>query len=343
MNQQKEGNAMPHQNLNNKKNDFTDVEQYLLWLEHNVEKEKHPEKLKDFFLTTNDSYSQCIGLEYLLMYGYDQELSVLIDKNKKSKHQENQDWAYLYQLIIAKQNRLIKHDCILKRAQKIETTDPNLQCIQLFLIMSIHYDLFENEMLVNRLDELQEKVDRVNHRILGPLLNQRLKLILFNHYWMKNEIILARKYGFEALSETINNYHLANLHVNLSLSYIFEDFESAKYHLNEALIIADTNNISRLVNIIKNQNIPFIYAHFNQLNDLTTPIKSEQAHLAIARGDLKEAQQLLSEVTEDTPFTKYYMGRAYQDRRLLLQSYNSFLHQSDYFFARLPLTALKKL
>lgn len=335
---------MPHQSINNQKFYSIDVEQYLFWLEDNVEKEKHPEKLKDFFLKTNDSYSQCIGLEYLLMHGYDQELLVLIDKNEKSKHQENREWAYLYQLIIAKQKRLIKHDCILEKAEKLKSNDCNFQSIQLFLIVSVYIDLFENEILANRLDELQEKVNQVNHRIFSPLVNHRLRLILFNHYWKKNEIILARKYGFEALPNTINSYHLANLHINLSLSYIFDDFESTKYHLNEAYKIAKAQKFSRLINMIEHRNKPFIYAHFNKPNNITTPIKSEQAHLSIARGNLLEAQQILSEVTENTPFTKYYLGRAHQDHKLLLQSYNEFLeYRSDYFFARLPLTALKKL
>lgn len=337
---------MSHRNFSAYKTEicFMNAEQYLIWLESYVDIEEHPKKLKDFFLITNDSYSQCVGLEYLLMYGYYAELDKLIEKNKHHANKQNQEWAYLYELIIAKQKRALKHGELLAQAQDFKTDDLSLQCIQQFFIISLYFDMFEYEMLANKLDTLSENMKKINHRVLIPLLKQRLKLVLFNHYWKRNEMILARKHGFEALDGTNNSYHLANLHINLSLSYTLDDFESAHYHLNEALTIAKDKNITRLIELIRNQNIPFIYAHFNQPNDIITPIKSEQAHLAIARGELLTAQQLLSEVTEDTPFTKYYLGRAYQDRRLLLQSYNEFLeYRSDHFFARLPLTALKKL
>ncbi|WP_440897952.1 AimR family lysis-lysogeny pheromone receptor [Amphibacillus sp. Q70] len=323
---------------------FMNVEQYLIWLESYVDIEEHPKRLKEFFLKTNDPYSLCVGLEYLLMYGYYTELDKLVERNKHHKNNQNREWAYLYELVIAKQKRTYKRRELLEKAQRFKTDDIPLQCIQLFFMISLYFDLFEHEMLANKLDILLEKIKKVNYPVLAPLLNRRLNLVLFNHYWIRNEMILARKHGFEALDGTDNSYHLANLHINLSLSYIFESFESAKYHLNEALLIAKEKNIPRMIEIINQHNMPFIYAHFNRPDGITTPIKSEQAHLAIAKGELITAQRLLSEVTEDTPFTKYYLGRAYQDRRLLLQSYNEFLeYRRDHFFARLPLTALKKL
>lgn len=321
-----------------------DAEHYSVWLEMHVDIEEHPNRLKNFFLNTNDPYSQCVGLEYLLMNGYYSELDELIEKNRHHANYKNQEWANLYRLIMAKQSRAINHTKLLSMAQDFKTEDPSLQCIQLFFIISLHFDMFEYEILANKLDLLTDKIKKVNHRILGPLLNQRLKLVQFNHYWKRNEMLLARKHGFDALAQTNNKRILANLHINLSLSYIFDDFESAKYHLDETIKFAKEIKLTRLLNLVNNNNIPFIYAHFNQPNNIVTPVKSEQAHLAIARGDLLTAQQLLSEVTEDTPFTKYYLGRAHQDRRLLLQSYNEFLEQrSDHFFARLPLTALKNL
>lgn len=321
-----------------------DIEEYYSWLNTHVDIDRHPERLTTFFLSTKDSYSQCIGLEYLLMHGYHDELRQLIGKNKQSRDKLNREWAKFYQLIIENQQKMISHDKFLSKLHKKETTDPHLECIKLFMIISVHFNLKEFGTLANILDELTIKVKSVKHPILEPLLNQRLELVLFNYYWIRNEMILARKHGFEALDLTTNQYHLANLHVNLSLSYIFDDFASAKYHNQEALNIAKENNYQRLIKMIEENNTPFLYAHFNQPDGITTPVKSEQAHLAIARGDLEEARQLLSEVTESTPFIKYYLGLAHQDRHLLIQSYNQFIEsRSDHFFARLPLTALQNM
>lgn len=321
-----------------------DAEAYFYWLESHVDKQDHPRLLRDFFMTTNDAYSQCVALEFLYMYGYFDLVEQMIEKNKQSKNKVNRDWAYVFELIMAKLNRQVHLELLLEGAQRLNTEDPALSCINQVFIISIHFDMFEYEILGNKLDRLLIQIKTISDPIIAPLINQRLELVLFHNYWRRNEMILARKHGFNALAGTKNRYALANLHINLSLSYIFDEFESAIFHLNESKKNAESLNLTWIIDMIDNQNIPFLCAHFNRACDIKTPVKSEQAHLAIARGDLKLAQHLLSEVTEDTPFTKYYVGRAYQDRRILLQAYNEFIEKrSDHFFARLPLTALKAL
>ena len=324
--------------------DFRDADHYLSWLKTHHDVESHPEKLKTYFLKTTDSYSQCIGLEFLLMNGYVEAFDQLLEQNNQSRSKRNREWAYLYNLFMMKQKRALSKSELLELAQNFRTDEVELQCIQLFLEISIYFDIFDYSMVANRLDPLRDKLKQVNHPILSPLLKQRLNLVLFHHYWKRNEMVLARKYGFESLVNTTNIRYLANLHINMSLSYIFDDFDLANYHLNETIRLAEKNDLPRLIAAVENSNKPFIYAHFKRADGIETTNKSEQAHLALARGDLKTAKRILSEVTEDTPFTKYYIGRACQDRRILLQSYNEFLeHRSDHFFARLPLTALQTL
>ncbi|WP_067841050.1 AimR family lysis-lysogeny pheromone receptor [Amphibacillus sediminis] len=336
-NLQVQAEAFEHKDLN--------AEEFYAWLIENVPKSKQSQILRDYFMITKNPYSMCIGLEFLFMHGYYQELNELIKKNIDiHKHNElNQNWANLFKLILAKQHRIYPIDYILKQTQLIKAIDLPLKCLRELFILSIYFDIFEYEIVANKLDHLKVEVQAVQHPLLVQLFGQRLDRILFFYYWKRNEMLLARKHGFSALSEINNRVQLANLHVNFSLSYIFDDFESSVYHLEEAYKIATEENITRLIRLIENQNKPFIYAHFNQPGDITTPDKSEQAHLAIARGEFKCAQSLLSEVPE-TPFTKYYLGRAYQDRRILLQAYNDFIEKrSDHFFARLPLVALKNL
>lgn len=323
---------------------FKDAHQYLSWLQLNSDINTHPDKLKAFFVSTNDLYSQCIGLEFLLMNGFMPEFEQLLERNRNSRSKVNREWAFIYDLFLMKQKRVRSKSQLLELVQHFNTEDAALQCTQLFLEIALYFDIFEYGILANRLEELIRKLYAVTDPILRPLFKQRMNMVLFHHYWKRNEMVLARKYGFDALVNMTNIRYLANLHINLSLSYIFEDFELANYHLDETIRIAKEHNLPRLITSVENNNRPFIYAHFNIPNQLDTPIKSVQAHLALARGDFSTAQRILSEVTEDTPFTKYYIGRAFQNRRILLQSYNEFIEQrSDHFFARLPLTALRTL
>ncbi|WP_440896538.1 AimR family lysis-lysogeny pheromone receptor [Amphibacillus sp. Q70] len=320
------------------------AEDFSHWLDMHVPKNEHERTMRDFFMTTNDSYSMCIGLEFLFMNDYYPELYQLIEKNKTYPNRLNQNWATFFELTMAKHQGTMPLTKILAQLQRIKTDDLALKCLIQFLTISIQIVFYDFDLIVNKLEQFREDSNKIHHSILRPYIQHRLDRALFVHYWKRNEMILARKFGYRALAGIHNRIHLAYLHINLSSSFIFDDFNSAIYHLEEAHKIVTEKNITNLVEMIEERNIPFIYAHFNKPEGITTSDKSEQAHLALARGDLALAKELLSEITEITPFTKYYLGRAHQDERLLIQSCNDFIEkQSDHFFARLPLTALNKL
>lgn len=320
------------------------AEQFYIWLNEHVAQLDHDRALRDYFLATRDPYSMCVGLEYLFANDHILELKQLIARNKELPFQLNRDWAFFFELSLAKQDSTLPLEKILEQLKLIKTTDRALKCLIKYLSFSIHYIFFRNGWIINELAQFQADVKKVNHIVLLPLLEHRLDRALFFYYWKSNEMLLARKYGYNALAGTFNRTSLANLHNELSFTYIFDDFNSTIYHIKEAYRIAKERNVKRLIKIIEIQNIPFIHAHFNKPEGIITSDISEQAHLAIARGEPKLAESLLTKVTKVTPFTKYYLGRARQDSRLLIQSYNEFIEkQGDHFYARLPLNALNTL
>ncbi|WP_067841430.1 AimR family lysis-lysogeny pheromone receptor [Amphibacillus sediminis] len=320
------------------------AEQFYIWLNEHVAQLDHDRALRDYFLATRDPYSMCVGLEYLFANDHILELKQLIARNKELPFQLNRDWAFFFELSLAKQDSTLPLEKILEQLKLIKTTDRALKCLIQYLAFSVHIIFSENGLIVNKLDQFEEDVKEVNHIVLLPLLEHRLDIAQFFFHWKSNEMLLARKYGYNALAGTYNRANLANLHNHLCLTYIFDDFDSAIYHLEEAYRIGKELKMKRLLTIINHQNRPFIYAHFNKPEGIITSDISEQAHLAIARGELKLAESLLTKVTKVTPFTKYYLGRARRDSRLLRQSYNDFIEkQGDHFFARLPLNALNTL
>ena len=135
--------------------DFRDADHYLSWLKTHHDVEVHPEKLKTYFLKTTDSYSQCIGLEFLLMNGYVEAFDQLLEQNNQSRSKRNREWAYLYNLFMMKQKRALSKSELLELAQNFRTDEVELQCIQLFLEISIYFDIFDYSMVANRLDPLR--------------------------------------------------------------------------------------------------------------------------------------------------------------------------------------------
>ncbi|WP_117168429.1 AimR family lysis-lysogeny pheromone receptor [Paraliobacillus sediminis] len=327
-----------------KMDEITNLEQFITVASMENEEDTTIQKTCEYCLITKNEVDWRIGMHFLYTNGFYEETQFLIDKNKKSKNQINHKWAAVYELVLARRFRSIPHHEILKKLQKFKTEDTNLQFIIKQTLLSTNFDMFDYGSFNALLEELQGLLLKLDNHVLISLAHINLDQLFFVYYWKSNEVILARKYGFRLLNKMYNKKQKAHLHVNLSLTYIFDDFNACMYHLNQARLMAEEFQDNRLLNMIRNQNYPFICAHFQQTDNVASPNNSEQAHLEIARGNLIKAQGLLEPVTQVTPFIKYYLGLAHQDRKLLISSYNDFIEKrSDYFFARLPLHALQNL
>ncbi|SEN91011.1 hypothetical protein SAMN04488134_102256 [Amphibacillus marinus] len=320
------------------------AEQFKSWLAEDVAEKDHNKAWCQYYKNTTDSYSMCIGMEFLYAHNFHQDLLQLLKKNKASLIKNNQDWARFFELTLAFDSDSLSFSIIYQQLNVITTNDPALKAFISALKISLQLMHYNFTWVGEELEDFRDKTYQVSHPILRPFVLNRLEKILFFYHWKRNDMLLARKYGFNLLTRATNHLYLAELNVNLSLTYIFDDFNSASFHLEEAYRIATTLKVDRLINMIEQRNRPFIYAHFNKPEGIVTNDRNEQAHLALVRGNLHEVERLLADIKDHTPFTKYFLGRARQDRHLLQQSYNEFIEQrSDYFFARLPLNILKEL
>ncbi|GGB52224.1 hypothetical protein F3157_22545 [Virgibacillus dakarensis] len=284
------------------------------------------------------------GMEFLFTNGYLHDLQLLINKNRESESKSNREWAEVYQLVVDRAEFRAYPRKLLRQLEFCHTDDPELRCVIEFLKISIHFDLREFGKIGNFLDKQTSLFDEVDDTLLLSFFNSRLYQTLFIYYWTRNELIVARKYAFRVLNETTNNRTAVNMHINLGLTYTFDTYFQGMYHLNEALRLAKKLNYQDGINIINQQNIPFLSAHFKKFEGITTDDKSEQAHLEIAKGNHAKGIELLNQLKIDSPFKMYYLGIAKRDKNILLRSYNYFIEKrSDYFFSKLPLSVLANM
>lgn len=283
------------------------------------------------------------GMEYFYTNGHYDELQKLIDKNAESANESNRKWAKVYQL---SKDRYMKLDKVkilspqdvIERANSIRTDEPALICVIEFLKLGVYNQLNEFGQIGNFLDKQPGLFDQIEDQFLKKSFQIRLYQNLFVYHWFRNELIIARKYAFQIINLTTNSEVKSNMHISLGLTYTFDTYHQGMYHLNEALYIAKQSKIYKNINRIQNKNIPFLSAHFKQVEGITTTDKSEQAHIEIAKGNLHEANKILKNMEINSPFKLYYLGMATQDRNILLKSYKIFItRRSDYFFSRLPL------
>ena len=283
------------------------------------------------------------GMEFLYINGFYEDLQQLIIKNQQSNDQSNRQWAAIYQLIIDRRtNRYSPHE-LLQTINQMHTTEPELRCLIEFVKVTAFYDLNQFSKIGNFLHIQQQLMDAIEDRLLVSYFNIRLYHIMLTYYLIRNEVIMARKYAYRVLNQTDNIRTKASIHIKLGLSYTFDTYEQGIYHFREALKIAEENNFYNVSYVIQHHNIPFLSAHFNKTENIFTDDKSEQAHLEIAKGNNQTAIEILNELPMDSPFQLYYMGKAKQDKDILLESYNFFIQKrSDYFFSRLPLRVLQE-
>lgn len=302
------------------------------------------ELMRNFCLQSTSMDIQKKGMEFLYINGFHDELQLLIRKNRASNNTSNREWAEIYQILADRRLKLYSPHKLLQTINRISTSEPELLCLIEFVKVTAYYDLNQFNRIGNFLDIHQYLIEAIEDRLLVSYFNMRLNQILLSYYLIRNEIILARKYAYRILNQTENERTKANTHIKLGLSYTFDTYSQGMYHLSEALKIARENNLLNIIDIINNRNIPFLSAHFNKLENITTNDISEQAHIEIAKGNNARAIELLNELPMDSPFQLYYMGKVKQDKDLLLKSYKLFIgKRSDYFFSRLPLNAIRNM
>jgi len=287
---------------------------------------------------------QRISMEFLYMNGYYKDLQVMIHKNEKSQNPLNREWSKYYQLQLDQRLKVRSATEVIEVAEQMQTNSPELQCLIEFIKISAYYSLSDFAKIGNFSHDQPDLFRSIDDRLLVSYFTVRTYQNLFIYHWTRNEVIIARKYAYQILNQIIDLKVKTSLHINMALSYTFDTYSQAMYHLSEALKLSQDHNFHYYAHIIKNNNIPFISAHFNETEGITSQDKSEQAHLEIARGNYSTAIQLLEGLEQTDPFTLYYMGRAHQDEDLLQQSYHSFVYDwGDYFYARLPLNALRNM
>jgi hypothetical protein len=300
---------------------------------------------KDYCLRSSSLDIQKKGMEFLYMNGYCPELTKMIEKNKKSDNPSNQTWGEVYQAVFDRKAGTVPPQVIIQKLDKIETDEPELISIIEISKVICYVEMHMFSALADFLDHYQQWFSQVKDPAFLSYLNIRLELLLMYYYLSKNLVILSRRSANRLLHEDhISPYIKVSAHTHLGFSYMFDSYAQTMTHMQKAMQIAYDNNYDRVIDVFKNRNIPFIAAHFNQADNITSNDKSEQAHLEIAKGNHERAIEILNELPLDTPFQLYYMGKAKQDKKLLCHASNQFIEQrSDYFFSRLPLSELAKM
>lgn len=308
--------------------------------------------MKQLCLETEEPFNQRIALEYLYSNGLFEELEILIEKNHQSSNKSNQIWAKFYQLLYERKKiapKQVRQSSSWKQIQAMErwrVEEDNYPVHFLKCLVHIYHFFDTNQY--GKVGTYKQRMREYFSQIRDPLLHELFKLrmneILLVYHWKRNELILSRKYGYELLNSLSNKRKLIDVHNILAQGYLFESYDQAISHVMSAMEIAQSIGYERAIYGITNYTLPFISAYHGKTEGVTTEDHAEKAHIALANGDRNTCIRILDKIEDKTPFQIYYLGKAKKDRDLLITSYRRFIEErDDYFYAKLPLEALKEL
>ncbi|MBM7571244.1 AimR family lysis-lysogeny pheromone receptor [Aquibacillus albus] len=349
----KQQGTMPHDNLDNFSIDGKELPLYQVFqiinaTTTNTQQAIH--QIKDFCLSTTSEENLRTSLEFLYSYGFLTELDQQIERNLQIENPVNQRWARLYQIIRdrrqekAKPYDYTRTDNYLERLEALDIQDKESECLRDFLYVYAYFERKQYSKLGKYADRILLTLHELKDPMMKELFSIRFDEVQVIYHWKRNEMIIARKFGYRILNTTKSLRKKIDIHNMMALGFLYDSYESAIYHVNEALKIARNIDFKPAIEGIKNYTLPFISAYNGVTDGVSSADQAEKAHLALAKGDKKTCIQLLSELKTLTPFQQYYLGKAREDQSLLEESYQRFMkEQSDYFFAMLPLKELRKV
>ncbi|QTN00900.1 hypothetical protein ERJ70_17370 [Sediminibacillus dalangtanensis] len=299
---------------------------------------------RSYCLKAKADTNQRVGMEFLYAYGFLDDLEQLIEKNLESGNPVNRQWGQLYKIIHLRRKRKLKTDEYLSLLNKLEADSVEMESLHMFLRVYAHFERKEFGRLSGYLDGLLENIHKIGDPMLRELFSVRMDEMLLTFHWKRNEMIIARKHGFRILQNTHCPRKKIDIHNTMALGYLFDSYHQAMEHALEAKRLANMTEDLTAIQGINNYTIPFIAAFHGRTAGISTPIESEAAHLALARGDIPTCISILNSFDSLTPFQQYYLGKATRDVEMLEISYRRFISErSDHFFARLPLLEMNKL
>lgn len=283
------------------------------------------------------------SMEFFATHGFTEDLQRIVKQHLNAPQQTMRNWARVYQLFLDKQLRIISHTKLLEKVENVSIDEPELICLLSFIKMSIYFEQRRFERIGDFLMQKKHLFAMIKDRFFLLSFQLRLKQFLFTYYWVRNELIMARKIGFQILNLTIDPSTKAKVHSYLGITYLFDTYKQGMYHLKKAYFLAKREQLP-ILSTITQKYIPFFAAHFNKTKKMKTHHRSTQAYLEIARGNNQKALELLLDCSTSDPLILYYLGLAKSDQQLLKRSAQYFIKkENNFFFSRLPLIALNKL
>jgi transcriptional regulator with XRE-family HTH domain len=136
---------------------------------------------------------------------------------------------------------------------------------------------------------------------------------------------------------------VADSYYRIGMSYMYESPDMCLAYLQKSIERLKSSRLIANANSIENNEVNLVKIYWGLIREASEiKNKPSKAHFLAKNKRVEEAMRVISGLDEKSPFTRYYIGLANEDKDKLIESALTFKEKSNMFYANLPLLSLKK-
>jgi hypothetical protein len=289
-----------------------------------------------------------LALEFLSINRYLTTLETYIDELNTSNLSSAiiKELADVYSTLLIHQKQEEREDFIeITKQKSYKNVEPRF-----LKIMSEIYYLHRHSSELGKIISLIQRADEVLLEMEDSSIKDRYIIRLCE---MKSIVSLfkscnpleSREYSERILKE-IKYYcdkFAGDSYYRIGMSYFYESPDMCLAYLQKASRkLINAGFTKEADNILINE-VELLKIHWDLIeNSDELSNKPSKAHFFAKNNKIEEAEVLLKDLDQNSPFTVYYKGLANMDINLLIESALMFKNKSNLFYAELPLRVLEK-
>ncbi|WP_426952811.1 AimR family lysis-lysogeny pheromone receptor [Bacillus mycoides] len=303
-------------------------------------------------------------MEYLSLRGDFDTLKYLIEKEhiveegKKHTNALNEEWAQVYgwihQRYTQKNVNLLEFYNSLREVNKTTKTKDMKLLIEL-LLCQLLYQMGDHKLASEKMHEISDSLNGIKNDFIKSTFDLRFKEAQAVMYIRDGKIIEARHICDVILSVCeLNPFYImprAMAYFKKGETYLFTDYEKAKYYLSKAHDtleeIEDFEGVKEKRNMFQ-FNLSFLkIIHMKEIETIGKIHDAERGLLEIVLGNNKAGEEILIGLKEKngklSDIQYVYLALARKDKTMMRRAYERLLQNNDAFYAQLAKMYLGKL
>jgi hypothetical protein len=284
-------------------------------------------------------------LEFLSANRKFDTLKMYIAEMRNDCSQKNQCLLDAYEVLHEYQSTYKVEKSFLEKVEQLRETVPEAKFLKEMIKVYYYNDINEVGTLSLHLERAAILLNDVTQAKLKEIYAVRISemkstSMLFNAC----DVEAARAYS----EEIVKNFYFfgatyeAGHYYRLGMSYFFQQPEMCLNYLEKAAQTYRAAGDEENAVALERNEMSLVKVRAGIVSDVMeikgTP---SEAHYLIANGKAEQAKDVIAELNQDSPFTKYYAGMAESNPFLLLEALKLLINKGNKFYAKLPLEALE--